>query len=123
MKGFDNLNRLRELRKNKGLSLRDLATLVNMSYSNIASIERGEVLLKEDTAKIFASFFNVSLDYLLGNIDSPNALKLTVYDSDGSVTEMQHELLDATKGLTTDDMEEICKYIDYLKSKKPKGEA
>lgn len=35
-------NRLRDLRKEKRLTLRDLAEKVNISYSNIAMIERGE---------------------------------------------------------------------------------
>lgn len=112
------MNRLRELRKSKGLSLRDLAKIVNMSYSNIASIERGEVLLKEDTAKIFASYFNVTLDYLLGNTDNPNAIRVRVFDNDGTITELEHELLNKMQGCTIQDLQDIDRYIDFIKSKK-----
>ena len=112
------MNRLRELRKSKGLSLRDLAKIVNMSYSNIASVERGEVLLKEDTAKIFASYFNVTLDYLLGNTDNPNAIRVRVFDNDGTITELEHELLNKMQGCTIQDLQDIDRYIDFIKSKK-----
>ena len=41
-----------------------------------------------------------------------------VADADGTITTIQHELIDATKGLTTEDMKEIFNYIDFVKSKK-----
>lgn len=59
-------NRLRDLRKEKRLTLRDLAEKVNISYSNIAMIERGERNFTSDSLIIFSNFFNVSTDYLLG---------------------------------------------------------
>lgn len=112
------MNRLRELRKQKGLSLRELAEKVNMSYSNIASIERGEVQLNENTTRIFTEFFNVSADYLLGNSDLPKDITIQVLDKDGSITEFQYELLDLTKGFTAEDFQKVNSYIEFLKSKK-----
>lgn len=108
------MNRLRELRKEKKISLRDLADALNMSFSNIASIERGEVQLREDTSKIFCDFFDVSSDYLLGFSDERRPLsakeelklrgiKLTVYNQLEELTEEQAK--------------EALKYIDYLKKR------
>ena len=59
-------NRIRELREERKITLRDLAILLHMSFSNIATLERGESQLREDTVKKFAEFFDVSSDYLLG---------------------------------------------------------
>ena len=58
--------KLRELREEKRLSLRQVASDLNISFSNLASIERGEVKLHEETAKTFANYYGVSIDYLLG---------------------------------------------------------
>lgn len=63
------MNRLRELRKERGLTLRELADKVNISFANIGAIEREYVGLNEDTINTFCSYFNVSADYLLGRTD------------------------------------------------------
>ncbi len=112
------MNRLRELRNEKRLTLRELAEKVKMSYSNIASIERGEVYLNENTAKIFADFFGVTIDYLMGNTDKPKAINIQVAEMDGTITDLQYELLDLTKGFTADDFQKVNDYIELLKAKK-----
>lgn len=61
--------RLRLLRKEKKLTLEELSEKVNISYSQIAKFERGDSLMNSDQSKMFADFFGVSVDYLLG-IDS-----------------------------------------------------
>lgn len=58
--------RLKELRIEKRLTLRELADKLSMSYSNIAMIERGERNFTSDSLKSFCDFFDVSSDYLLG---------------------------------------------------------
>jgi transcriptional regulator with XRE-family HTH domain len=58
--------RLRELRKSYGLTLRELDEKVNINYSQLARIERGEGSLTQQHIQILSSFFNVSSDYLLG---------------------------------------------------------
>lgn len=65
-------NKIRELREQHHLTLRELAEKLNMSFSNIATLERGDSQLREDTTKIFCNFFNVSADYLLGLSDIRN---------------------------------------------------
>lgn len=82
-------NRLRELRMEKGLSLREFAEKMNCSYSNIATIERGEGSLTEANIKLFSDFFGVSSDYLLGLTNE----KIKVYNN--RIRELRKE-----KGLT-----------------------
>lgn len=61
--------RLKELRLEKGLSLSQLAKLLETNHANISRWESG---LQDPTAtniiKI-ARFFKVSTDYLLGEVD------------------------------------------------------
>ena len=85
-------------------------------------IENGKRNLTASSLQIFADFFNVSTDYLLGKAISPNGklYNVNVADSDGTITKIQWELLDATKGLTIEDMQKINEYIEFLKTRKDK---
>lgn len=58
--------RLVLLRKNKNLSQYELARLLNLTRGQIANYEQGKRQPDYDTLKMFAEFFNVSTDYLLG---------------------------------------------------------
>lgn len=69
------MNKLRKLRKAKGLTLEQLSELVNISFSQIGKFERSESLMNTEQAEMFAAFFGVSVDFLLG-VDQtpPNAI-------------------------------------------------
>lgn len=68
------MNKLRYLRKSKGLTLREVAKDMNMSFSNLGALERSEHQLREETAKRFSLYYNVSVDYLLGIKEEKNEL-------------------------------------------------
>lgn len=63
------MNRLRELREEKKLSLRDMAERVGMSASVLGNYERGDREPKIATWKELADFFNVSTAYIMGLSD------------------------------------------------------
>lgn len=58
--------RLKELRLRRNLTIRALAEKVEISHTQITHIENGKRNLTTKNAKIFADFFGVSVDYLLG---------------------------------------------------------
>lgn len=58
--------RLKELRSERGLSLRDLADLCCTSKSAISMYERGERNPKYETLEALADIFNVDIEYLVG---------------------------------------------------------
>lgn len=58
--------RLRELRKEAGLSMKQLSLKVGIADSCISRWENGLTIVNADQLIIFAKFFNVSTDYLLG---------------------------------------------------------
>lgn len=62
-------NRIRELRKEKNLTLEEFSKAINSNRGSVSRYELGEVELKHETAKTIADFFNVSIDYLLCNSD------------------------------------------------------
>ncbi|MDE6059606.1 MAG: helix-turn-helix domain-containing protein [Clostridia bacterium] len=67
--------RLKELRKQKKLSQLQLAMALNMNQNSISRYETGEHEADYKTLILFADYFNVSLDYLLGRTDDPTPPK------------------------------------------------
>ena len=59
-------NRLRELRTNNNLTIRDLAKIVNTTPSTISAYETGKVLILTVFAYEIAQKLNVSLDWICG---------------------------------------------------------
>lgn len=57
---------LRNERKNKKLTLRQLSEILGISYSSLGKYERGEYEPDIKTLISIANYFDVSVDYLLG---------------------------------------------------------
>lgn len=64
------MNRLKELRKSKGLSLKEVAKEVGLAESQLSFYENGKRRPRDEKVWLeLARFYNVSVGYLLGNID------------------------------------------------------
>lgn len=60
------VERLKELRIEKGLSIQALAKEVNIGSSSICRWENCQADVKGSQLIILAKYFNVSIDYLMG---------------------------------------------------------
>lgn len=65
-------NILRKLRKERGLSQKELAKKMKVTQSTIASLETGRRDASNELMINLANFFNVSLDYLNGLTETKN---------------------------------------------------
>ena len=63
------MNRLKELRKEKKLTQKELAEETDIPYRTLQRWENGETDIKSDKANELAKLFNVSVSYLLGYSD------------------------------------------------------
>lgn len=61
------MNKLKQLRETRELLQRDVAKFLNITTSAYGFYETGARNMSAETAKKLANFFNVSVDYLLGN--------------------------------------------------------
>ncbi len=61
-----NKNRLKQLRQERKLTLRELAEKVNISFPNLNAMENGKIGISNENIDTFCDFYNVSADYLLG---------------------------------------------------------
>ena len=63
------MNRIKELRKEKGLKQTELAAILNVTQGALSSWETGRYDIGNDDLKKLADFFDVSADYILGRDD------------------------------------------------------
>lgn len=66
------MNRLKELRKKKGISQKEFSKEHNIPLRTLQSWENGESQFKADRGQQLAKYFDVSLNYLLGFEDEPH---------------------------------------------------
>ncbi|MFR5833806.1 MAG: helix-turn-helix domain-containing protein [Acutalibacteraceae bacterium] len=67
--------RIKELREDKGISQKELAMRFKMSAGNLCDWEKGRTEPDIETLIRLADFFDVSVDYLIGRVDSDNAVR------------------------------------------------
>lgn len=60
------MNRLKELRQKKGLTLIQLSEILGIDYSTIGHIERGRRGFSTESLSRACDYFGVSTDYMLG---------------------------------------------------------
>lgn len=77
------MNRIKELRASTGTKQSELATAIKVSQAALSGYETGKFEADIATYKRIATFFNVTLDYLLGeNLPAaPDAIKIPVLGS------------------------------------------
>lgn len=63
------MNRLRELRTKRGLSLRELAQAIGVAHTTLARVEKNERKMSVPQAIALADYFGVTTDYMLGLAD------------------------------------------------------
>lgn len=61
--------RVRDLRKQNGLTQKNMAEILGCTPSHYQKIEYGQINIPTTTLAFFADYFNVSADYLLGRTD------------------------------------------------------
>ena len=77
------MNRIKQLRKEKGISQVKLAETLGVHQTAISQWETGRTNPDLDTAKKLAACFNVTLDYLLAGEEFRNPTLPTVSPTDG----------------------------------------
>lgn len=58
--------RLKDLREDKDLKQEDIAKILNISQTNYSKYELGKINIPINSLIILATFYNTSIDYLLG---------------------------------------------------------
>lgn len=107
------MNRLGELRNQKGYSQQKLSSILNVSRSTVAMWETEKAEPNSEMLVKLANIFDVSVDYMLGRTDEPRPLSL-----DEQMEGIEFALYGEVKDLTDEQKQEI---LDYVRFKKQQG--
>ncbi len=124
LKGCYIMNRLKELRKEKKVSQKEIADFLGISEKTISRWENSENTIKSDKAQKLADFFEVSVKYLLGYSDDKKdpmltSLELARKDDTGDYFDLQDmvTLMDIAMLKSVDTRDKILsnlkEYYDY----------
>lgn len=94
-------SKIKQLRLKFGLSQRELATVIDVSPTQISDIEKGKSSPQLKGAYRLAAFFHVSLDSLVG-LSEP---------------ECDAEFTDKFNSLTDEQRQQVLDYIDFIISR------
>lgn len=83
------MNRLRELRKEKGLTTTELGEIIGCSNPTITNYERGYRKPDPETLLKLADYFGVSVDYLLGRDEAPGVQMKSAAPNELTATEQE----------------------------------
>lgn len=77
------MNRIKELRKEKSLSQKELADMLGVAQNTVSQWESGKRTLDTDTLLLLSSYFHVSTDYILDRETKPSSsgVRIKVYGS------------------------------------------
>lgn len=89
-------NRLRELRKKIGKSQEVVGGLLNLSQSRISDYENGLCAIPSDVLILFADFYKVTTDYILGLSDNTSNVQCT------DITDDEYSKLVALRSLSAE---------------------
>ena len=71
--------RLRDIRHDRDLTQAQIAKILQIGQSDYSKYERGVNMMGIDKYMVLSKYYNVSLDYITGLIDTPKTLDGTPY--------------------------------------------
>ncbi len=113
--------RLKELRKERGLTQTEIAEGIGTGQSNIRRWEVGEVLPSSEFVIRLADFFEVSADYLLGRSDDFG--NVSVQTVAPALTEEETEILTAFRAMTHSQRIRLVAYAEGMLENSTKKKA
>ncbi len=116
------MNNLKNLRKAKGLTQKEVAQFIGISQNNYSYWENGKVKIDNASLQKLADFFGVSIDNLLGREVKTNLTTQTKPTL--IVPEKYRDVLiacnDGAEDLTQEDIDAIVRFIEFTKNSKKK---
>lgn len=70
------MNRMHELRTEKGISMKEAAARLGMPYTTYVNYEKGTREPNSETLILLAEFYDTSIDYLVGKSSNPNPVSV-----------------------------------------------
>ena len=113
-KSGDKMIRLRALRQERNISMKQLGDIFDVAESTISLYENEKRKVDTDMLIKFADFFNVSTDYLLGITDKRNPSQ---NNNDIGFDDFTYAMHNESKELTDEDKEMLLDMAKMLKKR------
>ena len=75
---FMNINKLRDIREDNDLSQTDIAKILNTTQQQYSKYELGIRSIPIEKLDVLATFYNTSVDYLIGRTDERKPYKKSI---------------------------------------------
>lgn len=117
-------DRLKELRKENGLTQSDLGRILNLGKTTISMYENGNSTPNDEIKLKICDYFNISLDYLLGKSSTRNYSQnnnienIKTFAKDNGIHTLAAHF--ENEEFTQDDLDDIENFIKFVISKKKK---
>lgn len=89
--------RIRDIREDNDIKQLEIAEMLNIKQSDYSKYELGKHMMGIDKYIKLAKYYNVSLDYLAGIIDTPRPLNENKVIETKTLTQKEKKLLNAYK--------------------------
>lgn len=103
--------RIKFLRERSNLTQLELAKFLNVSNSTLSQYENGQRVPSDEIKIKIAEFFNVTIDYLLGQESKKNKGS----SEEPPLSEAQQNLISAVSDLSEEDIKKAIDYVELLK--------
>lgn len=106
------MNRIRELRKAKGLTMKALGAKFGLAESTVSLYERGLHEPDLETLRNLSAFFSVTVDYLLGHDSADITEKAPTQD------DARAEAKILLEGMDDEQYQAALQYLKFLNNQK-----
>lgn len=110
--------RIKELRKQNSLTLKQLGIKVGLSESTISLYEKEKRTPDFEVLNKMATLFNVSVDYILGRTEKGKNTKSLDEQLDG----ISFALYKGVEDLSDADKKDVLNFVEFIKQKKKNEE-
>ena len=110
-------NRIRELRKAKGLTMKQLGEVLDLAESTISQYETGKRQMDNETLLRLGEFFEVSVGYILGVEESFNA-PTENGERALSDAELKFALWGNCEDVSDEDLADVRRYAAFVRERK-----
>ena len=110
-------NRIRELRKAKGLTMKQLGEVLDLAESTISQYETGKRQMDNETLFRLGEFFDVTVGYLLGVEDKLKA-PTGIGEREMSDAELKFALWGNCEDVSDEDLADVRRYAAFVRERK-----
>lgn len=114
--------RLKELRKNFGITQKELAERLEVDRTTVIKWEAGKNGATQKTLVKIADLFGVSIEYLLGESDDPTKKDPQPVPGADQMDEQLQQMLALVEKMTDEERNNIISYMKFLAGSKDGGE-